>query len=140
MFALAAEREHRARAEKSISDVAALYRKADWFRDQARNIPPEMLDTWEQALTQVRWTAEIVGAGAIDEDTRKSVARLLDELRLEEERVRERARQHRAGQPDRSIRPSAPPSESRIHEPTERPKTRSELMARETSFDRSPSA
>ena len=128
MFALAAEREHRARAEKSISDVAALYRKADWFRDRARNIPPEMLDTWEQALAQVRWTAEIVGAGAIDEDTRKSVARLLADLKREEERVRARARQHRAGQPDRSIRPNASPSENRIHEPTEPPKTRSELM------------
>jgi len=94
----AAERERRARAERSIADVAALYRKADWFRDQARHIPPELLDTWGQALAQVRRTCEIIGAGAIDEDTRKSVARLLDELKKEEQSVSERARQHRTRQ------------------------------------------
>ena len=48
------------------------------------------------ALAQVRRTAEIVGAGAIDEDARKNVVRLLDELRKEEQGVRECARQHRA--------------------------------------------
>jgi hypothetical protein len=58
-----------------------------------------LLDTWEQALAQVRRTAEIIGAGAIDEDTRKSVARLLDELRREEQRVRERSRQYGAQRP-----------------------------------------
>jgi hypothetical protein len=99
LFATSADRERRARAERSIADVAALYRKANWFRDQARRIPPELLDTWEQALAQVRRTAEIVGAGAIDEDTRKSVARLLDELRKEEQSVSERARQHRVQRP-----------------------------------------
>jgi eukaryotic-like serine/threonine-protein kinase len=99
VFAITAERERRARAEQSIADVAALYRKADWFRDQARHIPPNLLETWEQALAQVRRTAEIIGAGAIDEDTRKSVARLLDDLRREEQRVRERSRQYGAQRP-----------------------------------------
>jgi hypothetical protein len=98
LFAITAERERRARAERSIEDVAALYRKADWFRDQARRIPPELLDTWGQGLAQVRRTAEVIRRGAIDEDTRKSVDRLLDELRREEERVRERARRP-AGSP-----------------------------------------
>jgi hypothetical protein len=78
--------------------VAALYRKADWFRDKARQIPPELLDTWEQALAQVRRTCEVIGAGAIDEDARKSVARLLDELKKEQQSVRERARERRTRQ------------------------------------------
>ena len=95
-FAIIAERERRARAEQSVAEVAALFRKADWFRDQARRIPPDQLGPWEGALAQVRRTAEIVGAGAIDEDTRKNIVRLLDELRKEEQSVRERARQHRA--------------------------------------------
>jgi serine/threonine-protein kinase len=99
VFAVALERERRARAEQSIEDVAALYRKADWFRGKARHIPPELLDTWGQALAQVRRTAEIIGSGAIDEDTRKSVARLLDELGKEEQSVSERARQHRTQRP-----------------------------------------
>jgi serine/threonine-protein kinase len=90
-FAIAAERQRRARAEQSIADVAALYRKADWFRDRARHIPPDLVETWAQALAQVRRTAEIVGAGAIDENTRTGIARLLDELRREEQRLRERA-------------------------------------------------
>jgi serine/threonine protein kinase len=94
LFALTAEHERRARAEQSIAGVAALYRKADWFRDQAQHIPPNLLDTWERALAQVRRTAEIIGSGAVDEDTRKSVARLLEELRHEEQRVRERAKQY----------------------------------------------
>jgi hypothetical protein len=98
VLALIAERERRSRAEQSITAVAALYRKSDWFRDQARRIPPAQLETWERALAQVRQTAEIVGAGAIDEDTRMSVARLLSELRQEEESVSERARRYRAGQ------------------------------------------
>jgi serine/threonine-protein kinase len=97
----AAERERRARAERSIADVAALYRKADWFRGQARHIPPELLDTWGQALAQVRRTCEIIGAGATDEETRKSVARLLDELKEEEQNVRERGQQHRTQQQPR---------------------------------------
>jgi serine/threonine-protein kinase len=99
LFAITAERERRARAERSIADVAALYRKADWFRDQARRIPPELLDTWGQALAQVRRTAEIIGEGATDEDAKRSVARLLDDLRNEERSVSERARQHRARRP-----------------------------------------
>jgi serine/threonine-protein kinase len=100
LFAVMAEHERRARAEQSIADVAALYYKADWFRDQSRHIPPDLLDTWERALALVRRTAEIVGAGAIDQNTRKSVVRLLDELKGEEERVRERTRQHRDGRPE----------------------------------------
>jgi hypothetical protein len=97
-FAGSAERERRLRAERSIADVAALYRKADWFRDKARQIPPELLDTWQQALAQVRMTCEVVGAGAIDEDTRKSVARLLGELKMEEQSVKARARERRTRQ------------------------------------------
>jgi uncharacterized membrane protein affecting hemolysin expression len=108
-FALLAERERRARAEQSIAAVAALFRKADWFRDQARRIPPDQLDTWERALAQTRHTAEIVGAGAVDEDTRKNVARLLDELRKEEQGVRERARRHRVGPRERSTDPPRSP-------------------------------
>src|SRR5262249_8143909 len=68
LLAITVERERRVRAERSIAEVAALYGKADWFRGQARHIPPELLDTWGRALAQVRRTAEIVGAGAIDED------------------------------------------------------------------------
>src|SRR6185437_1690744 len=94
---LIAEHERRARAEQSIANVAALYRKADWFRDQAQHIPPEMLDTWGRALDQVRRTAEIIGAGATDEDAREGATRLLEDLRREEERVRERALRYRAG-------------------------------------------
>jgi serine/threonine-protein kinase len=113
LLAVTAERQRRARAEQSIADVAALYRKADWFRDRAQHIPPDLLDTWEQALAQVRRTAEIIGAGAINEDTRKSVARLLDELRREEERVRERARQYRATRKERRSNPPGPPHQDR---------------------------
>lgn len=109
--ALLAEHERRARAEHSIASVAALYRKSDWFRDQARRIPPEELDTWGRALAQVRRTAEIVGAGAVDEDTRKSVSRLLDELRKEEESVHERARVYRERPNEGSMDPSRPPQE-----------------------------
>jgi hypothetical protein len=95
-LAIIAERVRRARAEQSVAAVAALFWKADWFRDQSRRIPPDQLGPWEGALAQVRRTAEIVGAGAIDEGTRKNVVRLLDELRKEEQSVRERARRHRA--------------------------------------------
>jgi hypothetical protein len=64
-----AERERRERAEKSIDDVAAMYQKADWFRNKAQQIPPEQLELWGQALGQVRRTAEIIGKGVADEDT-----------------------------------------------------------------------
>jgi hypothetical protein len=101
-FAITAERVRRARAEQSVAAVAALFRKADWFRDQARRIPPDQLGPWAGALAQVRRTAEIVGAGAIDEDTRKNIVQLLDELRKEEQSVRERARQHRASPQERA--------------------------------------
>jgi serine/threonine-protein kinase len=97
---LIAEHERRARAEQSIANVAALYRKADWFRDQAQHIPPEMLDTWGRALDQVRRTAEIIGAGATDEYAREGATRLVDDLKREEERVRERALRHRTGRPE----------------------------------------
>jgi serine/threonine-protein kinase len=109
LLALIAERERRTRAEQSIAAVAAIYRKADWFRDQARRIAPDQLEIWGRALGQVRRTAEIVGAGAIDENTRKSVARLIAELQHEEESVRERARQYRAGQEKRTSESPSPP-------------------------------
>ncbi|QDV34412.1 serine/threonine-protein kinase [Tautonia plasticadhaerens] len=104
-FAIIAEHVRRARAEQAVAEVAALFRKADWFRDQSRRIPPDQLGPWEGALVQVRRTAEIVGAGAIDEDSRKDIVRLLDELRREEQRVRVRSRQYRA-----SLRERAPDS------------------------------
>jgi len=94
-FAIVAERVRRARAEQSVAEVAALFRKADWFRDQARRIPPDQLGPWEGALAQVRRTAEIVGAGALDPDTRQNMVRLLEELRKEEKSVSVRARQYR---------------------------------------------
>ena len=109
-FAIVAERGRRARAEQSVAEVAALFRKADWFRDQARRIPPDQLGPWEGALGQVRRTAEIVGVGAIDEDTRQNVVRLLDELRNEEQGVRERARQYRASLRARLLLAPAPGS------------------------------
>ncbi|HEX3446669.1 MAG TPA: serine/threonine protein kinase, partial [Isosphaeraceae bacterium] len=99
-FAVVAERERRSRAEHLIEEVAALYRKADWFRDQARRIPPDQLDTWERALAHVRRTAEIVGAGAIDKVTRVSVDRLINELRDEEKRIRERVREQLNRKPE----------------------------------------
>jgi serine/threonine protein kinase len=95
-LAIVAERARRARAEQSVAAVAALFWKADWFREQARRIPPDQLGPWEGALAQVRRTAEIIGAGTIDEAARMNILRLLDELRKEEQRVRERARQYRA--------------------------------------------
>jgi serine/threonine-protein kinase len=109
VLAVIAERERRVRAERSIAEVASLFRKADWFRDQARQIPPDQLVPWVGALAHVRRTGEIVGAGAIDEDSRKVVARLLAELREEEESVRERARQYRDGQKANTSESSRPP-------------------------------
>jgi serine/threonine protein kinase len=104
-FAVIFERERRSRAEHSITEVAALYQKADWFRDLARHFPPDQLDPWEGAFAQVRRTAEIVGAGAIDKETRDRFARLLDELRNEERRVRERR-----ASPKKSVSDSPTPS------------------------------
>ena len=95
LFALTAEHERRARAEQSIASVAALYRKAYWFLDQTQDIPPRLLESWADGLGQVRRTAEIIGSGAIEEDTRKSVANLLEELRREEQRVAERSKLYR---------------------------------------------
>lgn len=95
VFAIRSEQERRARAEQSIKSVAALLRKSDWFRDQARRIPSDQLEVWERALAQVRHTAEIVGAGAVDEETQRNVARLLDGLRQEEQGVHERIRRSR---------------------------------------------
>src|SRR5262249_35753316 len=71
LFAIIAEHQRRARAEDSIAAVAALYNKADWFRGRSRDIPPDLLDTWGQALGQVRRTAEIIGAGAVDDRARE---------------------------------------------------------------------
>jgi hypothetical protein len=93
-LAIVAERVQRARAEQSVAEVAALYRKADWFRNTSRRIPPDQLEPWLGALAQVRRTAEIVGAGTIDVGTRRNMVRLIDELRKEEQSARERVRQY----------------------------------------------
>jgi serine/threonine-protein kinase len=111
--AIIAERVRRARAEQSVAAVASLFRKADWFRDQARRIPPDQLGPWAGALAQVRQTAEIVAAGAIDEDTRKNIVRLLDDLRKEEQGVRERARQYRASLREGASESPDPPRQDR---------------------------
>jgi hypothetical protein len=100
-LALIAERQRRIRAEGSIADVAALYGKADWFRDQAQRVPPDQLGLWEKAIAQVRRTAEIVGSGATEERTRQNVQKLLSELKREEERVHERAESYRLQQKTR---------------------------------------
>jgi serine/threonine-protein kinase len=110
LFAITAERTRRARAEQSIANLAAIYRKASWFRDQAEHIPAGMLDLWAQALAQVRVTAEIIGAGAIGDEAERSVARLIDELKREEQRVRERAHQP-AGSPGPLSSPAVAPAE-----------------------------
>jgi len=111
-FAIIAERVRRARAEQSVAAVAALFRKADWFRDQSRRIPPDQLGPWEGALAQVRRTAEIIGVGTIDEAARMNILRLLDELKKEERGVRERARQHRASQGKASWDSPHPPRQN----------------------------
>src|SRR5262249_52822110 len=94
-FAIAFERARAARAEQSIANVAALFAKADWFRGQARRIPPDQLGPWQRALAHVRMTAEVVGAGAVDDKTRRNVSRLILELKDEERRIRERIQQQR---------------------------------------------
>ena len=85
------------RAEAAVTDLAALSWKADWFRDQAARIPPDQLGLWAQALAHVRRTAQIVSEGAPDEATARDVRKLVVDLRLEEERVRERAEQYASG-------------------------------------------
>jgi hypothetical protein len=63
--------------------------------------------TAEVAAAEARATAAALGV-AIDEDARKNIVRLIDELRKEEQSVRERARQHRASQgkaPSESLHP-----------------------------------
>jgi len=111
-FAIRAEHERRARAEQSVAAVAALYWKADWFRDQAWRIPPDQLGPWEGALAQVRRTAEIIGVGTIDEAAQMNILRLVDELKKEERSVRERARQHRASQGKASWDSPHPPRQN----------------------------
>src|SRR5262249_3576577 len=106
VFAYLAERERRTRAEQSIASVTALYRKADWFRDQAQHIPADQLATWGRALAQIRATVEVIGSGAVDQNTKKTAQQLLGELRQEEESIRERSRQNRAGQTERN--PNSP--------------------------------
>ena len=124
--------------------MAALYGKADWFRGQAQHIPPELLDTWGRALAQVRRTAEIVGAGAIDEDTRRSAARLVGELRKEEQSVSERARQYRTSDPGK---PGPAPIARKRHRPRTESRTDQNFpragvksCVRKAYRDRSPSA
>jgi hypothetical protein len=111
-LAIRAEHERRARAELSLAAVAALYLKADWFRDQAWRIPPEQLRPWEGALGQVRRTAEIIGLGTIDEAARMNFVRLLDELKKEERSVHERVRQYRASQGKASSDSPHPPRQN----------------------------
>jgi serine/threonine-protein kinase len=111
-IALFAERNRRTRAEQSIADVVALYGKADWFSDQARFVPPDQLGRWEQALAQVRRTAEIVGAGAPDERTRQNVRNLLVKLKREEDQVHERVEQYRLQQRRPTGQPAAPGGET----------------------------
>jgi serine/threonine-protein kinase len=111
VFAYLAERERRTRAEHAIASVTALYRKADWFRDQAQHIPADQLATWGRALAQIRATVEIIGSGAVDKYTKETVHQLLRELRQEEESIRERDRQYRADQTEKT--PNSPqPSRS----------------------------
>ena len=96
----------RARAERAVADMAALSWKAEWFRDQAAQIPPDQLGHWAKALAHVRRTAEIVGAGDPDKRTRQDVRKLVADLKREEERVRERAEEYHPGH---QRRPSASP-------------------------------
>jgi serine/threonine-protein kinase len=111
-LALVAEHERRARAERAVADIAALSWKAEWFRDQASQIPPDQLGRWAHALAHVRRTAEIVGAGAPDERTRHDVRKLVADLNREEERVRERAAEYHPGQQQRpAASPPAPAGE-----------------------------
>jgi hypothetical protein len=100
-LALVAERERRARAERAVADIAALSWKAEWFRDQASQIPPDQLGRWAQALAHVRRTTEIVGVGAPDERMRQDVRKLVADLKREEARVRKRAEEHHSGQQQR---------------------------------------
>jgi serine/threonine protein kinase len=102
LFAYLAERERRIRAEQSIASVTALYRKADWFRDQAQHIPADQLATWGRALAQIRSTVEIIGSGAVDKNTKATVKQLLRELRQEEQSIQERSRQNRGEQTKRN--------------------------------------
>jgi hypothetical protein len=105
-LALIAERERRTRAEWVVAEVAAISQKADWFRDQVPRVPPDQLGRWGQALAHVRRTAEIISAGAPDEQTRRHVRQLVADLRREEEQVRERVEVYRL---HREQRPAAPP-------------------------------
>jgi serine/threonine-protein kinase len=103
VFVYLAERERRIRAEQSIASVAALYRKADWFRDQARLVPADQLAIWGRALAQVRATVEVIGSGAVDKNTKETVQQLLRDLRQEEQNIRERSQRYRAGQTERNL-------------------------------------
>jgi serine/threonine protein kinase len=95
-LALVAEHERRSRAERAIADITALSWKANWFRNQASQIPPDQLSRWGQALAHVRRTAEIVGTGAPDEKSSQDVLKLVAEIKREEEQVRERVEQYRS--------------------------------------------
>ena len=68
-------------------------RKASWFRGEASQIPFEQLERWGQALAHVRRTAEIVGQGAVDDESRRGVERMIEELKAEEQNVQDRIRQ-----------------------------------------------
>lgn len=100
-FAIQAKVERGARAEQTISDVAALYWKANWFRDQARKLPPDQLAPWAQALAQVRKTAEILDPHVPRSEVRENLRQLIAELKAEEERIQARIRQGKQVEPPR---------------------------------------
>jgi tRNA A-37 threonylcarbamoyl transferase component Bud32 len=93
IFAVNTERVHRVRAEQSIAEFSAMNRKANWFRGEASRIPFEQLERWGNALEHVRKTAEIMGKGAVDEETRLGIERMIEDLMAEEQYVRKRIRQ-----------------------------------------------
>jgi hypothetical protein len=95
-LAFVAERARRTRAGQTVAAVAAIFRKANWFLDRSRRLPPEQLGLWEGALAHVRPTAEILGNRTIEEDSRKHIFRLVNELKKEEQAVRQRTQQYRA--------------------------------------------
>jgi hypothetical protein len=75
--------------------VAALNSKAGWFQDQAARAPASQLDLWQEALAHVRRTIELIGASAPDDQTRRTVDRILANLDEEQATLRQRADAYR---------------------------------------------
>ncbi len=90
VLATHSQRQRRARAEQSIAEVAMMYRKGAWFREEASRVPVDQLPRWQEALALVRRTAEIIGAGATDQEMRDSIAQLVAELKAEDARIQDR--------------------------------------------------